>query len=427
MNLSLRIKKRSQPEWLVLLLIFMPFMFAFLFEFLPIPSGVKYVMDLAWVFLLVLCCLNLYHNRVIVSSEMKFIIGWIIAYLLFTFITYIFNYQSILYYLMGVRTNFRYYFAFISFVFFLEKEDTDSFLKIFDILFWISALLTVFQYFALGYKGDHLGGIFGTGAGCNGYSNIFFIIICAKSIVYYLEKKESTFLMISKCGTVLLLSALSELKFFFIEFIFLLIVSVAFSGNSPRKIVVIISGILAVAVFVNLLFILFPYFSNLTSLSLIIKHQTEGYTGVGTIGRLSAISTVTELFLDTVPKILFGLGLGNCATSTTEIFNTPFFKEHEGLRYIWFSTAHVTLETGYIGFAVFVGFFILVSVLAAIVLKRKKSDPNYCRMAIVIALSSVLVVIYNSSLKTEAGYMIYFFMSLPFIAMKNHKNGELQE
>lgn len=424
MNLSLKIKKRTQPEWLVWLLVFVPFMFGFLFDFLPIPSGLKYIIDVAWVFLLALCCINLYHQRIIISSQMRFIIGWIVAYLLFTFITYVFNYQSVFYYLMGIRNNFRYYFAFISFVFFLEKDDIESYLKIFDIIFWLNSVIMIFQYFALGYERDNLGGIFGTESGCNGYTNIFFVIICAKSIVYYLSKKEKTWVMLSKCGMVLLLSTLSELKFFFVEFVFLLIVSVVFSGNSSRKILVIVSGIAAVVIFANILFALFPYFSNLTSISNLIQHQTEGYSGAGTIGRLSSIKMVTELFLDTVPKVLFGLGLGNCGTSTIEFFKTPFYKEYGDIRYFWFSTAHVTLETGYIGFALFSGFFILIFVLAAIALKRRLVNENYCRLAIVVALSSILIVVYNSSLRTEAAYMIYFILSLPFAVMKNHEGGE---
>ncbi len=427
MNLTLKIKKRTQPEWLAWVLVFAPFMLGLLFEFLPLPSVLKYVIDLVWIALVVLICLNLYHNRIMVNKDIQYISLWIAGYLLFTFLIYLFNYQSVLYYLMGIRINFRYYFSFLAFVFFLKKDDIESFLKWFDILFWINAVVMIFQAFIMHLEQDNIGGIFGIASGCNGYTNIFFVIICTKSILYYLAKKENIWLMLSKCGASLLLATISELKFFYLEFLVLIIVSVVISGNSWRKIVVISGGILGIVVFVNILFILFPYFANFSNLAKILEAQTSGYSGDGTIGRLSSIRIITEMFFDTVPKTLFGLGLGNCNTSTIDLFNTPFYEKYGDLRYIWFSTAHVTLETGYIGLLLYVGFFVLLFALAFILLKNNRADNDLCRITIVMSVCAVLIFIYNSSLRSEAGYMIFFILSLPFASMKYHKNGELKE
>lgn len=424
MDLKLRIKKRTQPEWLVWLLVFAPFMLGTLFDFLPIPSLVKYVIDVAWVMLVFIAALNIYYQRIKIYSQLKTLSLFILAFLLYTLIIYIFNFQSPFYYLMGVRNNFRFYFAFISFVIFLEEDDISNYLKWYDALFWVNAVVMLFQYFVLGYKQDYLGGLFGTQSGCNGYVNIFFVIICAKSIVYYLGKKENIWYMLLKCGTAMLLATFSELKFFFIEFVVLIMVAVIFSGNSVRKILVVIGGILAVVLFINLLYILFPYFSELNNLAMLIEHQSEGYSGAGTIGRLNSIKIISDTFFDTPFKKLTGLGLGNCDTSTVDFLNTPFYKEHGYLRYFWFSTAHVTLETGYIGFAFFAGFFALIFVLMVIALKKGTVDKNLCRLTLVVSVGAILIVIYNSSLRTEAAYMIYFILSLPFAAMKNKRSGD---
>ena len=425
MNLQLKIKKRSQPEWFAWILVFMPFMFGTLFDFLPIPSVLKYTLDIAWVILLVIYIFNFYYQRIHLEKKHKVIISWIILFLVFTFIIYIFNYQSVFYYLMGIRNNFRFYVAFISFMFFVEESDAKLYLKYFDILFWINAVVMLFQLIVLGYSQDNLGGLFGIQPGCNGFINIFFIIICAKSIVFFLDKKEKTWVMLSKCGVALLLATFAEIKFFYIEFVAILIVAVIFSGNSLRKIFVFIGGIITVVICVNLLFILFPYFSDLNNIAALLEYQSKGYSGAGTVGRLNSIEMISDLFLDTGFKQLTGLGLGNCDTSTVDFLNTPFYKEYGYIRYFWFSTAHITLETGYIGFGLYTGFFALLFVLSAIELKKENSNKDYCRLSMVIAVTCILIIIYNSSLRTEAGYMIYFMLSLPFIAMKNKEKERL--
>lgn len=418
MNLQIKIKKRSQPEWLVWLLVFVPLLFGTLFDFLALPMLFKYVLDITWVMLLIIAAINLYNGNFLVNRNHKVLFGWIAAFLLFTFLVYLFNYQSVFYYIMGIRNNFRYYFVFFAFILFLNLDDIKYYLKVFDIFFWINAVIMPIQFFAFGYKQDSLGGIFGTQSGCNGHLNIFFVIVCAKSVIDYLNKNERTVLMLTKCGVSLLLSTFAEIKYFYIEFIMIMIVAVLVTSFSWRKLLVIIGGTLAVITAVNLLIIIFPYFSDLFSLDAILESQAKGYSGINTIGRLNAIPTVSEIFLDTIPKKLMGLGLGNCDTSNVEFFDTPFYKEYGHLRYFWFSTAHITLETGYIGFSFFLGFYVLIAVLSVIEIRKGSPYKTYWQLAIVIAVSSVMIVIYNSSLRTEVGYMIYFMLSLPFALQK---------
>lgn len=418
MDLKLKIRKRSQPEWLVWMLAFFPFAFGFLFDLLPLPSVIKYAADAAWVLLTVLTVINLSKQNVTMTKEIKTASLWVLVFLIYTFIVYIFNFQSPFYYLMGVRNNFRFYFAFMAFAVFLTEDDITSSLKIFDVLFWVNAATMLVQYFILGYKQDLLGGIFGTSPGCNGFVNIFFIIICAKSIVGFLNKEEKTQVMLGKCATALLFAAFAEIKFFYVEFIAIIVVAVLISGNSWRKILVIIGGIAAVIVFVNILITLFPYFAEINSLELLFESQSR-YSGVETVGRINAISTVSDRFLETTVQKLTGLGLGNCDTSTISLFNTPFYEEYGYIRYFWFSTAHITLETGFIGFSLFVGFFVINFISSLIFIAKKDEYKSIARLAAVVAFCSILVVVYNSSLRTEAAYMIYFVLALPFAVFKN--------
>lgn len=43
----------------------------------------------------------------------------------------------------------------------------------------------------------------------------------------------------------------------------------------------------------------------------------------------------------------------------------------------------------------------------------------YCQMGKIMAVMSVIMIFYNGALRTEAGYMMYFVLSLPFIRREN--------
>lgn len=46
---------------------------------------------------------------------------------------------------------------------------------------------------------------------------------------------------------------------------------------------------------------------------------------------------------------------------------------------------------------------------------------TYCRMGRILALMCMIIAIYNSSLRTEAGYMMYFALAVPFTMNKVQK------
>ena len=61
------------------------------------------------------------------------------------------------------------------------------------------------------------------------------------------------------------------------------------------------------------------------------------------------------------------------------------------------------------------GFFVLVFFLARRAARTSGADKMYCHIASIMAICCVLIAIYNSSLRTEAGYMAYFVLALPFV------------
>ena len=49
---TISIKRRSQPEWLLWMIVMLPFLFGTLNDFLGLPWMIRYVLDIAWIALL---------------------------------------------------------------------------------------------------------------------------------------------------------------------------------------------------------------------------------------------------------------------------------------------------------------------------------------------------------------------------------------
>lgn len=413
-RLILRIKRRSQPEWLCWLVIVFPFMFGTINDLIGLPWGIRYVIDLAWFALLMM--MVVYRQRLSWHNTRN-LITWIILFLIYTSLTYLPQYQSGLYYLWSVRNNFRFYIVWIAFCVFLSDTDIEKSFRLFDKIFWINLVVSLVQFFILEKEQDHLGGLFGVEEGSNGYTNIFFCIILTKSIVFYLSKKEKLSTCIWKFIAAMVIAALAELKFFFVEAAIIIVLAVLFTDFSWRKVLVVVGGFAGVLAGVALLVRVFPGFAGFFTWEWLWENaiSSKGYTSSGDMNRLNAIAVSNELFLKNVWMRLFGLGMGNCETSSFAFLNTPFFENYGDLHYTWLSYAMMYLECGWIGLIFYFGFFVMVYFkIRKIEQNCSPTAKNYCRIARVMAVLCVVISIYNSSLRTETGYMAYFVLATPF-------------
>ena len=81
----------------------------------------------------------------------------------------------------------------------------------------------------MGYRGDNIGGMFGTATGCNGYLNLFLIIIVAISTIEYLNKTRSMGEMVFILLGSYYMMAIAELKVFVFELAALSILAILHS------------------------------------------------------------------------------------------------------------------------------------------------------------------------------------------------------
>lgn len=405
--MTLRIKRRTQPGWLIWLLIVLPFFLSWL------PDGAKYLLDAAWAALLIFL---LRFRKRLDWPKLGRLPGWAAAFLLFTLLAYLPQYQSGLYYLWGLRNNFRFYAAFFAFALFLTPGEVEDYWRLLDKLFWLNAALSLLQFYGFGIKGDYLGGLFGTEQGCNGYTNLFFAVVITKTMVYYLEKRETGLRCAAKCVAALYLAALAELKFFFVEFLVIAALAVLSAKVTWRKLLLLAGGCIGAAVFAGLLSVLFPEFSDWFSLGSMLRTAAAetGYASVGDLNRLTAVSGINARVFETWSQRLFGLGLGNCERSNFPLLTTPFYRRHAELHYTWMSVSFVYLELGWLGLVFFFGFFALVF-FAALRRERQGGNRADCRIGRILAVLCVMIGVYNSSLRMESGYLAYFALALPFV------------
>ena len=215
----------------------------------------------------------------------------------------------------------------------------------------------------------------------------------------------------------LIVAALAELRFFFVLFIFMVTMALLITRTSIKKLWIIIASSVGIYAGAMLLVVIFPGFRGFLNVSKMLEVATSssGYTGRGDMNRLTAIPIVWTRFLETWPDRLLGLGLGNCDTSAFSFLNTAFYEKYSYLHYNWFSSAFMFLETGIIGFFLYLLFFIRVYIFAGKRFKTGEGVPEACQLVRVLAPVCLLLIIYNASMRVEEAYIMYFVLALPFV------------
>ncbi|MBR2867879.1 MAG: hypothetical protein IKB88_02280 [Clostridia bacterium] len=408
----LYIKKRTFKEALTLGIFVFPFIMSFLLEFLHFPSLIKYAVDGMYFIAVILVMLE--RGKIIEKKYAPFAV-FTVVFLFYTLFIYLFNFQSPFYYLWGLRNNFRFFAAFFLFAMVFDEEEANGCLRFMDVVFWLNAIVTAFQFFFMGLRQDYLGGLFGVERGCNAYTVIFFAIVLSKSLLNFMLGNEKTGICLLKCGTALLISAMAELKFFFILFVIILAFCTVMTRFSFKKALLIIVAALLLTVSGLLLPIFFGESRALTVENILKTITASNYSSARDLGRFTAIPIISREILTTPLSRLFGMGLGNCDTSSFAICNSSFYQSHAYMNYNWFSSAFLFLETGYVGLMAYLSFFVLVFINAWRRMKKKVSDQLFCRIAMIMSIVCFIMVFYNSSLRTEIAYMAFFSLALPFV------------
>ena len=408
----IRLKKREIPRYLACYLLFAPFFFGLLLDGLGLPGALRYTPDLAWC---ALVWMALRRKQLRLPRMLVPMAAVAAGFFLYTLICMVFRYQSAIWYLWGLRNNFRFYIAFFAFACLLHREEGEQCFRMLEVLFWANIAVSLVQFFCFGIRQDYLGGIFGAARGRNGaYTLLLFLLVLTRSLLSMMNGTERLSTCLAKCGSALLVAALAEMYGFFLLFGLTLGLAAVLTRFSRRKCLVFMALGLVVFFSSSLLLQLFGAGSELTPEVILSRLFAPHYATGEDLGRLTAIPTLKRTILREPHQQLFGLGLGNCDTSTVAALRSDFSRQYDDLHYTWFLSAFLFLETGYVGLGLYLLFF-AVCLVQAVRRWRQGGDLLHCQLGMILPVLCMILTVYNSALRAEGGYMMYFGLALPFL------------
>lgn len=324
----------------------------------------------------------------------------------------------------GSRNVYRFILFFISCVALLEEENVFSFLRILPKLYVVNAALAIFQFLTAGnkgqFRGDYIGGLFGTTIGCNGALIIFLNI----SISYFIAQYVSGTLPLRKLffysGLYFIVAAMSETKGNYVFFLLLVATALLVSKKSFKTLGIIVATGVSLAVGAYFLNMYFP-----GSLDFLIdwesanKYMNASYFGTVTFTRNATLSVANKVFFKNNTWLyLFGYGIGACDTSG--FFSSPFYDMYGYMNYRQMSSSMTVLQNGYTGLIIYFAFFVFLFIVGFI---KSGSESDKDRTAVMTMTCCVAVFAvadsFYATLYIDAAYWLFFALSLPLIILKN--------
>lgn len=385
--------------------------------FLNLSSSIVYLSDVAWIVLSLMLVKrrsnNLYNAKLVKSLLTLLFLETVVGYLL--------NLYNPLVYLWGFRTFFRYIIFFLACACYLHTEDVDKFLRFFNGILFVNAIVCVFEY-AMGYGWDSISGLYSAGPDVLGGASGLNVLLCIVStclLIQYIYKGISIVKMIIPIGLCMVMASLSEQKAFYFEFILILILCTLLTKFSFKKLGIIVVGVGMLSVG---FFLYARYYGNMNDIysweAMMAYAGLDGSTyGKHLLNRTTALPYVIDNFLKTPIQKLFGLGLGYGDNVSVSLISSGFYEKYNYLGYHYFFTSLEGVNIGILGLILYYALIITVFVYAR---RKGKEAPEelkkYFVLPQVICLLTIFFSIYNQSLILDiAAFNIYFVLAIPFI------------
>ena len=338
-----------------------------------------------------------------------------------TFYRDILNYFSAASYIKGILNFFRFFILYLACVKFFSLDDIRKMYKVLWLLFLLNVFLCLIECFALGYKWDYLGGTFGVEMGGNAGLNVILVVAVSMIIIFYLNKKINMFTMVIIETVCTLIASIAELKIFYFEIVLIIALCIMLERRNYNTIKVIVVSVAILLIGLLVLGMLFPeqlaLFLNPEDF---VSYATESYEE-GTLGRLTMFSQLEDILFCRYPIArICGFGIGMFDPTS----GSYLAKQYSSLRVGWFTNSCVVLNLGYLGLGVF--FLFMINAIIKALKERKKCDCEerlYINHSIVITVIMIVSMWYNSSMISgTTAYLIFYFMAIPTIILKNREN-----
>ncbi len=327
-------------------------------------------------------------------------------------------------FMWGLRNQYFSLILFFASASVLCLQDIKKIFKFFFYFQFLNLACALFQYFVLGLFRDANNGAFTSGGG----QDIFCGILMAYYLYQYMHKECKTwhfaFVLISS----LVIAAIEEEKFIFIETVFIFSYFYFTSKQLGfKKIFIAVIFVTVIGIGINLLAQINGGWNLdvLTNKEAFMDYQENAFA----LPRIGSSSVIERMFFHNDWQSFFGLGLGTCEdASTLSFINTDFYNKYSWLQYTWFTFQINFMQTGWLGIFLFVAFFISIIVSNV---KGKRKCPDYLKhyydISIIITILCIMTIWYNATLRSYNSIIPFFAMSLSGIVTRqlvsqNHSN-----
>ena len=363
-------------------------------------------------------------NNLMKNKGTKYLFIIILLFLFHCFIGYVLNLNSIFYFFWGFRNIFRFLIFILCAIIVFEESDKDKVINIIHKMFIINIFVCFFQYFILGYWGDAIGGTFRLGD-TGGNAGIIYLIIIENTfnIINFINKKcsfkrVSLYLLLS-----ILIAVFAELKVIYVFLVLIILLALILNKFTLKTLLIVICSVFILFIGYSVLEKVDPETAKILNIKELMEYaggESHGYSSEYDISRFRAFEQINDyFFMNNIKDNLFGYGLGNCDVSSIDLFNSNFARQYNDvLHYTWFSHAILYLETGIIGYLLYIMIFIYVIIYCFKMRKKDLCNFSFYNFMIILLFVSIIMTWYNSVLRNDISYFVYVIFILPFILNK---------
>lgn len=393
----------------------------FLIDELHMPSMLRYVPDV------LLICVFLYtvfkYKSITIKSMNRGVSILFIAFLLYSCASSLFGMVNIKLFAWAFRCTFRFYVFYYLCIKYLHISDVEKVFINLEKMYLVNMLVLLYQFFVKGLRLDFLGGLFGSTYGCNGYLNVFLVIMLIYVVNQYFHKKATIGKLVFYLVSSLAIVGMAEIKFFYVEAVAIILIALVVNKPTVKTICFAIIAVIGLIIGLEVLRRVFPdSYLLLFDRDSINSYLAAGWAHGKQIGRTTAISFINNNFFNNqFIKKIFGLGFGNCEFSN--FFESDFARMYKYTNYRNYTFAMQYLETGVIGLALYVSFFISIFIYA---LGKKYDDEKEIWATYVKTLIPLVLMLiwYSDACKSEPAYLIFFALAVFGIVSNSSKNEE---
>lgn len=420
MEWKLKFPKIQKHDYITITLILM-FAAEFMERMLHFNSVVYFLSDIPIIIMLIQYKHRLKH--VLLKRKILWLSFFFLFMVVIALVGVLVNRVPIANMIYGIYKYFRGFIFFFCCICCLNDRSIKSTVSVIKYIFWINVLFTAVQFFVLGLRQDDLGGVFGTTVGVNQYTNLFFVVISIYLISATFSRKLKLTATFKFLIPMLLIAAVAEIKYFYIEFFILCAFAFICEKKNIKTITAIIVLFIGTVLSYNLLILYFPQFANLMEVlktggvSKLISLQRH-YSTDSDIGRAVIFQYSNEYYLQTLSQRLFGLGIGKIASSN--LIDNSFYYSNFVSHYDQFFTSYLYIEQGIIGFISYILF--MVYFLKNGIQRLIKSETTFLSLMLVLSFMGwILMFVYNMSLQGNMNLLMFWLLAVLVYMHINNK------